>query len=575
MKTLLLLLSFAAILRAAEKPNIIFILTDDQGYGEIAAHGNPIIKTPHLDALHAESVRCTNFHVDPTCSPTRAALLTGRYSTRTGVWHTINGRSMMRGEELTLPEVLKANGYDTGFVGKWHLGDNFPCRPADQGYDHAVWHHGGGLGNAPDFWENDYYDDTFKVNGEWRKSKGYCTDVWFDEAIRYIEKPRDKPFFLSIHTNAPHDPYIVPESYSAPYLSAGLSKTLAIFYGMITCIDDNIGRLRTRLKELGLAENTLLVYMTDNGTAAGWITLDSGEHYYNSGMRGWKSSAYDGGHRVPLFWHWPKGGLTAARDIPSPTAHIDVLPTFIDLLGLQKPDGPPLDGISLAPLLRDAAATLPDRSLFVHVQRQYLPPKWIDSAVMTSRWRLVHGSELYDIQTDPGQKHDLAKQHPETVRQLRAEYEVWWKSLEPAMKQTVRQGLGGAENPMTLSSHDWLMEPGERDAAWHQSHIARGDIANGPWAVNVERAGEYEITLHRWAPYLEKPMGMVEARLRIGDQLETMPLKESATGATFRVKLDPGPTMLKTWLKRPGRDRLEHGAYYVRVRYLEPGIPRS
>ena len=569
MKILLLFLS-TSILLAAEKPNIVFIVTDDQGHGEIAAHGNPIIKTPHLDALHAESIRFTDFHVDPTCSPTRSALLSGRYSTRTGVWHTINGRSMMRSEELTIPEILKANGYDTAFIGKWHLGDNYPFRPEDQGYDHTVWHHGGGLGNGPDFWENDYYDDTFKSNGAWKKSKGYCTDAWFDEAIKFIEKPRDKPFFLSIHTNAPHDPYIVPESYSAPYVKAGLSPTLAIFYGMITCIDENIGRLRKRLTELGLAENTLIVYLTDNGTAAGWITLNSKEPYFNSGMRGWKSSAYDGGHRVPLFWHWPKGGLTAGRDVSNLTAHIDILPTLVDLLDLKKPEGPALDGTSLAPLLKSANATLPERSLFVHVQRQYLPPKWTNSAVMTNRWRLIDGTELYDIKADPGQKNDIAKQHPENVQQLRTDYETWWKSLEPDRKQTIRHGLGGAENPMTLSSHDWLMEPGERDAAWHQNHIRRGDISNGPWAVQIERAGTYEITLHRWAPYLNQPMEMIQARLRIGDLLETMTLKETDTKATFRVNLTPGPQMIKTWLKRPGPDRLEHGAYYLNVNYINP-----
>jgi arylsulfatase A-like enzyme len=576
--THILLIIFCAIAAPAfaqQKPNIVFIMTDDQGYGEIAAHGNPVIKTPHLDALHAESVRFTDFHVDPTCSPTRAALLTGRYSTRTGVWHTINGRSMMRSDELTLAEVLKANGYDTAFVGKWHVGDNFPCRPDDQGYDHVVWHHGGGLGNAPDYWENDYYDDTFKVNGEWKKIEGYCTDVWFDEAIRYIEKPRDKPFFLTIHTNAPHDPYIVPESYSARYRKAGLSETLANFYGMISCIDENIGRFRARLEALGLADNTLLVFLTDNGTAAGWITLNSGETYYNSGMRGWKSSAYEGGHRVPLFWHWPNGGITGGRDAPDLTAHIDVLPTLIDLLELKKPAGPPLDGISLAPLLRDPRATLPERSLFVHAQRQFLPPKWTNSAVMTPRWRLVNGNELYDIRADPGQQNNLADKNPETMNDLRAQYEAWWKSLESDRQQTVRYGLGGAENPMTLSSHDWLMEPGERDAAWHQTHITRGDISNGPWAVHVERAGTYEITLHRWAPYLDKPMGMVEARLRIGDRLETMPLKESETKATFRINLTAGPAFIKTWLKRPGPDRLEHGAYYLHIHCLDPKTPNQ
>ncbi|MFU8848622.1 MAG: arylsulfatase [Opitutales bacterium] len=561
--------TLAAKAETAPRPNVVIIMTDDQGYGEVAAHGNPIIKTPHLDKLHGESVRFTDFHVDPTCSPTRAAALTGRYSTRTGVWHTINGRSMMRTEELTLAEVFKANGYDTSLFGKWHIGDNYPCRPDDQGYDHVVWHHGGALKNGPDYWGNDYYDDTFKVNGEWQQFEGYCTDVWFDEAIRYIEEPRKKPFFMSIHTNAPHSPYIVPESYSKPYLEAGMSETMAIFYGMITSIDENIGRFRDRLQELGLAENTLLVFMTDNGTTAGWITLGSGEYYYNAGMRGWKSSVYEGGHRVPIFWHWPAGNLTEGRDVPDLTAHIDLLPTFVDLLQLKKPAGPPLDGISLASLLKDKEASIPERTLFVHEQRQYLPPKWVDSVAMTTRWRLVHGLELYDIKADPGQEHDIAAQHPEVVAELRAEYEAWWQSLEKDMEQTVRYTIGGGENPMTLSSHDWLMEPGERDAVWHQSHIARGDIGNAPWAIHVERAGTYEITLQRWAPYLNKPMGMVEGRLRIGDAVYTQELSEEATGATFRVNLEPGPTMLKTWLKRPGRDRVEHGAYYLRVELLD------
>ncbi len=571
----LLLACPATITTAAEpaepaKPNVVIIMTDDQGYGEIAAHGNPIIQTPHMDALHAESVRFTDFHVDPTCSPTRAALATGRYSTRTGVWHTINGRTMINPDELTLAEVFKANGYDTSLFGKWHIGDNYPCRPEDKGYDHALWHPGGAMSHASDYWENDYYDDHYKLNGEWTQIEGYCTDVWFDQAIRYIEQPRDRPFFMSIHTNAPHDPWIVPESYSDPYLEAGLSETMAIFYGMITCIDDNLGRFRARLEELGLAENTLLVFMTDNGTTAGWITFRSGEPYYNAGMRGWKSSAYEGGHRVPLFWHWPNGGLTTGRDVPDLTAHFDILPTLVDLLKLKKPAGPPLDGISLAPVLREPEATLPGRTLFVHVQRAYLPPKWINSAVMTPRWRLIDGRELYDIKADPGQGHDIAAQHPETVAHLRAEYEAWWRSLETDMKQTVRYGIGGGENPMTLSGHDWLIKPGERDAIWNQGQIRRGEVANGPWAVNVERAGSYEISLHRWAPYLDKPMGMIGARLRIGDLIETQSLEQDDTGATFRVQLEAGPTTIKTWLQNPGPQRAEQGAYYLRVHYLEP-----
>jgi arylsulfatase A-like enzyme len=546
-------------------PNVILIVTDDQGYGEIAAHGNPVIKTPHLDKLHSESVRLQDFHVDPTCSPTRSALMTGRYSTRTGVWHTINGRSMMRPEEMTMAEVFRANGYDTAMIGKWHLGDSFPCRPQDQGFDHTVWHLGGGIGNGPDYWENDYFDDTFQVNGVWKKFEGYCTDVWFREATRYVEEKRDKPFFLYLATNAPHGPYLVPDQYAALYKDSGLPETMAKFYGMITNFDENLGRFREQLEKLGLAENTLLIFMTDNGTAAGWIDQEAKYPYFNAGMRGWKSSAWDGGHRVPCFWHWPARGITKGRDVPALTAHMDLLPTLVDLLDLKKPAGPVIDGVSLKASLLGENKPLPERTLFAHVQRAFLPPKWKDSVAMRTQWRLIDGKELYDIKADPGQRKDLSSEHPDLVKELRGDYERWWKSLEPAMAETVRYVIGGAANPTTLTSHDWLM-PGVEPAAWHQNQIKRGDLINGPWAVDVKQAGTYEISLHRWAPYLEKAMDATASRLSIGDVDERMNLKKDATGATFRVKLKAGPAMLQTWLTRA--DGKEHGAYYVQVRLL-------
>ncbi|MEE8467884.1 MAG: sulfatase-like hydrolase/transferase, partial [Planctomycetota bacterium] len=197
-------------------PNVILVITDDQGYGDLAGHGNAMISTPHMDRLRRESVRLTDFHVDPTCSPTRSALMSGRYSTRTGVWHTIMGRSLMDGGEETLAEVFRANGYRTGMFGKWHLGDNYPTRPQDQGFEHVVWHHGGGVGQGPDYWGNDYFDDTYEVDGQWQKFSGYCTDVWFREATAFIEREDERPFFAYLSTNAPHGPFLVAESYSQP-----------------------------------------------------------------------------------------------------------------------------------------------------------------------------------------------------------------------------------------------------------------------------------------------------------------------------------------------------------------------
>jgi len=567
--TIVGLLIAPGLARAAEglgkRPNVILILTDDQGYGEVAAHGNPIIKTPNMDKLHAAGVRLTDFHVDPTCSPTRSALLTGRYSTRTGVWHTINGRSMLNPDELTLAETFRANGYRTAMIGKWHLGDNYPCRPEDQGFDHAVRHQGGGVGNGPDYWKNDYFDDTFKVNGRWQKFDGYCTDVWFREATRFVEGSKDRPFFLYLATNAPHGPYYVEDRYAEPYEAAGVPPTMARFYGMISNIDENLGRFRARLDELGLTENTLLIFMTDNGTTAGWIDARSGFKYFNAGMRGWKGSQWDGGHRVPCYFYWPAGGLTGGRDVGTLAAHIDLLPTLVDLLNLEKPEGRPVDGVSLRPVLLGKAATMPPRSLFAHVQRSFLPPKWTRSAAMTERWRLIDGKELYDIVADPGQEKDIAADHPEVVARLRSDYEQWWTSLEPAFGQTIRYGLGGAENPTTLASHDWLM-PGVEQAAWHQQHIGRGSLINGAWAVDVEQAGTYEITLYRWAPYLNQAMDREAARVRIGKVDETVALEGDAARATFRVRLEKGPAMLQTWLTRP--DGKQHGAYYTRVRYV-------
>ncbi|MFO8027121.1 MAG: arylsulfatase [Opitutales bacterium] len=366
---LLLLLSLLPTLLASEpkeRPNVILIITDDQGYGEMSAHGHPYLETPHMDRLHGESVRMTDFHVDSTCSPTRAALLTGRYSTRTGVWHTINGRSMMRTEELTMAEVFQANGYATAMLGKWHIGANYPFRPSDQGFEHTIWHKDGAIGGIPDYWGNDYYDDTYMTNGEWQQYEGYCTDVWFEEATKFVEAHQDEPFFLYLSTNAPHGPYIVDERYSAPFMEMDMPENLAKFYGMIVNIDENLGKFRQQLEAMGVADNTLLIFMTDNGTTAGWICQKSGYEYYNAGMRGWKSSAWEGGHRVPIFWHWPEGGLTEGRDIPELTAHIDVLPTLVEMLDLKKPEGPKVDGISLSEAVMGTKAnTIPDRTLYL------------------------------------------------------------------------------------------------------------------------------------------------------------------------------------------------------------------
>ncbi len=544
---------------AGRIPNVVLVMTDDQGYGDLAAHGTPAIHTPNLDKLHAESVRLTNFHVDPTCAPTRSALMTGRYSGRVGVWHTIMGRSLLRADEVTIADVFSKAGYATGIFGKWHLGDNYPFRPQDRGFQEVFIHGGGGVGQTPDYFGNDYFDDTYLHNGKPEQQSGYCTDVWFDGAMRFIRANRDRPFFAYIPTNAPHGPYNVAEKYRNMYRGKpGVPH--AAFWGMITNFDENLGRLRALLDKLELAENTILIFMTDNGTAAG----------SSAGMRGKKGSQYDGGHRVPCFVRWPGGGIVGGRDVADLSAHIDLLPTLAELCGIQPPAGVALDGTSLVPLLTGKAAGWPARTLVVESQRIEFPEKWRKSAVMTDRWRLVDGKELYDMPADPGQKQDVAAEHPAVVEQLTAHYDAWWADVSKRHDEYCRIVLGSdEENPARLTCHDWheVMPP------WNQSHIRKGQQANGFWAVEVAQAGQYAIELRRWPKEDGRAIGegpgvkATQARLAIGDVDQTRPVDAQAPGVTFQVELKAGPTRLQTWFSDDQGN--ERGAYYVYVRRVD------
>ena len=552
----------AGIAQAA-KPNVVLVMTDDQGYGDLRCLGNKIIRTPALDKLHDESVRLTNYHVDPTCSPTRSALMTGRYSSRTGVWHTIMGRSMMATDEITMAEIFAANGYKTGFFGKWHLGDNYPLRPQDQGFQHVLMNGGGGVTQTPDYWDNDYFDDSYFRNGKPEKFTGYCTDIWFDNAMKFIEKNREEPFFVYIPTNAPHGPFNVAEKYSAIYRKQGVPAAQANFWGMITNIDENMARLRKKLDALNLTENTILIFTTDNGTAAG----ARGPKGFNVGMRGQKGSEYDGGHRVPFFVHWPAGGLTGGRDVSQLSAHIDVLPTLGDLCKLGLPSGPhAIDGKSLAPALRSKNTDWPDRTLLVHSQRIEEPVKWRKSAVMTNRWRFVNGKELYDMTVDPGQKTNVADKHPQVVTKLTDAYETWWKSIDTRFDDYVRIGLGSKEeNPARLTCHDWHTNNGP--VPWNHGHIRRDLKANGFWAVDVVATGKYTVTLRTRPEHVKHPMNPGVARVKIGNVEAKADIPKGATSVSFTVDLKKGPARMQTWLDEA--DGKSRGAYFVDVKRVE------
>ena len=373
----------------AKKPNVILIMTDDQGYGDLGSLGSPYVKTPNLDKFYNESVRFTDFHVDPSCSPTRSALLTGNYSARAGVWHTIGGRSLLKEGMVSMADVFSDNGYKTAVFGKWHLGENYPFRPNDRGFQEAVVHGGGGIGQSPDFWGNDYYDDTYKHNGEFQKYDGYCNTVWFTEAIDYIEKNKDEPFFCYIPTNLPHAPLNVDEKYVEPF-KGKVSERLAKYYGMVEKIDEDVATLFRKVAELGLDENTIIIFMTDNGPCPwfGGVEMDfeTGfvEEGYTAGMRGAKIWGYENAHRVPFFIRWPSAGIQGGKDIDALSAHIDVLPTLIELCGLKGADSLKFDGRSLKPLLNGKMNQWEDdRTIFVHNQRVEYPVKDKEYQVIT------------------------------------------------------------------------------------------------------------------------------------------------------------------------------------------------
>jgi len=440
----LLLGGVCGSLFAATKPNIIFILTDDQGYGDLSCHGHPILKTPNLDRLHDEALRFTDFHVSPTCAPTRSALLTGRHEFKNGVTHTILERERLTLTATTLAQVLKSAGYTTGIFGKWHLGDEAAYQPGRRGFD-EVFIHGGGIGqtypgSCGDAPGNSYFDPAILHNGKFVKTRGYCTDIFFNQALKWIEGVKGQtPFFAYIACNAPHAPLQVRPEDEARYTGKIANTNAAKFLGMIANIDDNVGRLVSRIKEWGIERETLLIFMNDNGTDGGALAG------YNAGMRGTKGSAFLGGTRAASFWRWP--GTFQPADCNALTAHIDVFPTVAELAGATLSDQVmrQVEGRSLAPLLKNRSAPWPERSLFTHLGRW---PKGSDPnaakfktcSVRTPRWHLVSPDGgvkpnwmLFDVQADYPEKNDVAEQHPQVVQQLAAAYDALWSSIQPLL----------------------------------------------------------------------------------------------------------------------------------------------
>lgn len=595
--TTLLLAPLAVASAPATQPNVIVLITDDQGYGDLARHGNPIIQTPHLDRLHDESVRFSNFHVDSYCTPTRAALMTGRYAHRVGGWGTVAGRNMLRDDETTMADVFRHNGYRTGHFGKWHLGTNYPYRPIDRGFDEWLGKGDGGTGCTTDFWGNDRVGDRYLHNGRWEAAArpGYECDVFFDAAMQFIRAEKSRPFFVYLATYNPHNPCSLPDPQWAARYRDQAPAAAAYFFASITRVDENLGRLRAFLEAEGLHENTLILFLTDNGTA-------SGEKIFNAGMRGKKGSPYDGGHRVPCFLHWPAGGFHRPVTVDRLTAHLDWLPTLVDLCALRLPRPLDFDGTSLKPLLAAPRAPQPERTFVLGTPRNQTganptPPRYGENcAVMTDRWRLVNDQELYDLTADPGQQRDLAGEQPQVVAALRAAYRRYWDSVSARdAGWRGRPIIGAAQAPeVELCAEDWL--PSEGNCPWNQAAIAGGGAVFGHWPVRIAESGTYRVEVRRWPREADAPLsGLPAARqtadaflpdgpvngllyggvpkalpvarvqLKIGGKVQESAVEDGAKASTFTVQLPAGPAEIEATLLNAQGQPLA-GAGYVTIR---------
>ena len=478
----LLILFISCTKQVEQKPNIILIITDDQGYGDIGYNGNPHIKTPNLDLLAANSMRFNNFYVSPVCAPTRSSLLTGRYSLRTGVTDTYNGGAMMSNDEITLAEILKENNYQTGIFGKWHLGDNYPFRPTDQGFHESLIHLSGGIGQVGDFTNyykgnRSYFDPILWHNNEQKKYEGYCSDIFTDEAIKFIEENKSNQFFCYLSFNAPHTPLQVPDKYYDLYKNVDpsvISESEKIsmteknvldakrIYGMVTNIDDNVGKLVSKLKELNIDQNTILIFMTDNGPQ---------QFRYVSNLRGLKSSVYNGGIKVPFYLSYPKIH-DAGLDIDNFSAHIDVLPSLLDLCDIETPKNIKIDGKNFLNKSRE------ERSFFSYWTRKS-PELYQNMSLNKGNYKLVGNTnydspierfELFDIDNDPYEMENLIENKKELAIQMKLEMDNIYNELinSKNIKNKPRIIIGSEfENPTYLNRND---ASGQR-GIWAQNEI--------------------------------------------------------------------------------------------------------
>ncbi len=465
------------------RPNILMIISDDQGYGDFSCFGNSVLKTPNLDRLYTQSVRLVNYCVSPLCAPTRAAVMTGRHEYFSGVSDTYGGRAMLREDAVTIPMLLKDAGYRTGFFNKWHLGNSYPSRPQDKGFEHTC--------------EIDVLPglrSCVTIDGQRREVDEFHDDVMTDDAIRFI-KEKKQPFFAYVASKLPHDcpPPMAPDKYVKPYLDAGLTKGDASVYGMVANLDHNIGRILATLDEEDLAANTIVIFFSDNGPLRNCPELKTPyessvvREYdytdrYTMGLRGGKTLVYEGGIHVPCFVRWP-GHFEAGRDVAALTAHVDWLPTLLEIAGAKRPSDLPLDGRSIVPLLTGTSDRWDDdRALMFQSDRVDVPHPWVNACVRTEHFKLVNRNELYDLTADPSEKYNVAEHYAAIVKKYQAVYDQWYAK--------VFHDTDGFEPSYTIAGSDKEMITSFTTA---QLHSVTDQPHDNGWRIKVARSGRYKI----------------------------------------------------------------------------------
>jgi len=578
-----------------EPPNVIIIMTDDQGYGDMSYNGHPTLETPNLDSLAHQGINFTDFHVSPYSAPTRASLMTGRDFRKTGGWHTYGGQNLLAEDETTIAEVFKHNGYATGHFGKWHLGINYPFAPHYRGFDTSLMIGNGGLGATDDYWGNDRFDDTYFLNGKPVETNGYGTDVFVDYALDFIKHHREEPFFVYLTTNIPHRPWNVPSEYRKKYATDNTEDKreivpyghtdMARYYGLIDKIDEQVGRVLDFLENQDLKKNTIVMFLTDNGTVS---------TEYNAGMRGRKGSVYEGGHRVPLFIRWPNGNFQLEKRVDELTCHMDIFPTLIDLCGLKTEEKLSFDGQSLVPLFYNQSSKWDEDRIYVTQSTQSVsggyhitPPKKGKTVIGKQKWRLVNHEKLYNLNQDPQQKNDVADHYPKIVSKLKDSYEEYWGEVQPYEGKLRRVHLGNPKQPVTEFSLMNLIPCSDCSfrGMWSMNSAAKARKYNGRWPVYVEKSGQYVIELRRWPKEVDRAINDFRglgcsvpgsefskdavrispdsAKVKIGDVDVSKKINPEKKSARFQVNLDQGPANLRArFIDKDGNER---AAYWVYV----------